>query len=114
MGVAMNCYKVIWNYQHYFSNVVIHLGDFHTLKENFLIIGIIIQASGYEELAFQAGICTSGSIKSFLSGSHYNRAWTVHSIFLEALERLLFKNSLKVTKSEIPDSIKRAAMIDPN
>ena len=92
--------------------VVIHLEDFHFLKENFLIIGIIIQASRFEDLAFQAGVCTSGGIKSVLSGSHYNRAWTVQSIFLEPLERLLFKNFLKERKSEIPDSIKRAAMID--
>ena len=93
MGATMNCYKLIWNYQHYFRNVVIHLGDFNFLKENVLIIGIIFQASGLEDFASQAGICTSGSIKSVLSGSHYNRAWTVHSIFLEALERLLFKTS---------------------
>ena len=32
--------------------------------------------------------------------------------FLEPLERLLFKNFLKERKSEMPDSIKRAAMID--
>ena len=86
--------------------VVIHLEDFHFLKENFFIIDIIIQASRFKDLAFQAGVCTSGGIKSVLSGSHYNRAWTVQSIFLEPLGRLLFKNFLK-------DSIKRAAMIDP-
>ena len=72
MGAPMNCYKLIWNYQHYFINVVVHLGDLHFLKENFLIISIIIQASAFKDLAFQAGICTSGSIKSLLSGSHYN------------------------------------------
>ena len=84
------------------------------MKENFLIIGIIIQASGFEDLVFQAGICTSRSINSVLSGSHYKRVWTVHHIYLEALECLLFKNFLKETKSEMLDSIKRAAMIDPN
>ena len=113
IGAAMNCYKLIWNYQYYFSNVVIHLGHFHVSKENFLIISIIIQASGFEDLAFQVGICTSGSIKSILSGSHYN-SMDSSQYFLEALEHLLFKNFLKETKSEMPDSIKRAAMIDPN
>ena len=34
--------------------------------------------------------------------------------FFRSLERLLFKNFLKETKSEMPDLIKRAAMIDPN
>ena len=80
------------------------------MKGNFYIIGIIIQASGFEDLAFQAGICTSGSIKSVLSGS---QSMDSSQYFLEALERLLFKN-LKETKSEMPDSIKRAAMIEPN
>ena len=71
MGATMNCYQLIWNFQHYFSYVVIHLGHFHFLKENFLIIGITIQSSVFEDLAFQAGICTSGSIRSVQSGSHY-------------------------------------------
>ena len=30
----MNAYKVIWNYEIKFSNSVIHLGDFHFIKEN--------------------------------------------------------------------------------
>ena len=107
IGAAMNCFKLIWNYQNYFNNIVIHPGDFHFSKENFLIIGSIIQGSGFEDLAFQPGICTSGSMKSVLSGSHYNRAWTVHSIFLEALEKLLDTTILVIKDGLNATSISR-------
>ena len=32
VGAAMNAYKLIWNFQERFRNVVIHLGDFHFMK----------------------------------------------------------------------------------
>ena len=37
VGAAMNAYKLLWNYNGQFSNVVIHLGDFHFIKENFQV-----------------------------------------------------------------------------
>ena len=36
IGAAINCYKLIWNYEKQFSNVIVHPGDFHFMKENFL------------------------------------------------------------------------------
>jgi hypothetical protein len=48
-------------------------------------------------------ICSYGSLKGVLSGSHYNRAWIVHSAFSEALERLLFQRFLKENSIAIPD-----------
>ena len=35
VGAAMNAYKVLWNYPILFKNILIHLGDFHFIKENF-------------------------------------------------------------------------------
>ena len=35
MGAAINAFKVLWNRKKEFKNVVIHLGDFHLMKENF-------------------------------------------------------------------------------
>ena len=37
VGAAINAYKLLWNKQDRFSNVVIHLGDFHFMKENFQV-----------------------------------------------------------------------------
>ena len=33
VGAAINAYKVLWNYEDKFKNIVIHLGDFHFIKE---------------------------------------------------------------------------------
>ena len=35
MGAAINAIKVLWNRKKEFKNVVIHLGDFDLMKENF-------------------------------------------------------------------------------
>ena len=48
-----------------------------------------MEGSGFEDVIFQSSVCTSGSLRGVLSGSHYNRGWTVHNAFSEALERLL-------------------------
>ena len=81
LGAAMNAYKLCWNYPERLKNVLIHLGDFHFLKEHFNVIGRIIEGSGFDDTVFQAEVCSSGSLNGVLSGSHCNRSWTVHSIF---------------------------------
>ena len=37
VGGAINAYKLLWNYPVSFQNVVIHLGDFHFMIENFKV-----------------------------------------------------------------------------
>ena len=37
VGAAMNACILIWNQPELFSNIVIHLGSFHFLKENFQV-----------------------------------------------------------------------------
>ena len=102
VGAAVNAYKVIWNYPEKFKNVIIHLGDFHFIKENFGIIGKLVTGSGFEDVIFHAGVCSSGSLKGVLAGSHYNRAWVVHTAFSEALERLLFERFLEEYNVTLP------------
>ncbi|CAB4016496.1 Hypothetical predicted protein [Paramuricea clavata] len=84
LGAAMNAYKFIWNFPLKFNNVVIHLGDFYFIKENFGVIGGIVEASGFEDVVYQA----------------------------EALERLLFQIFLKENNIAIPDYFYDAC-IDP-
>ena len=38
IGAAMNAYKFLWEKLEQFSNVVIHIGDFQYLKEDFKVI----------------------------------------------------------------------------
>lgn len=87
-GAAAKFFHVLWNYPAEFKNVIIHLGDLHGFMEFFGIIGKIIQGSGFEEIVYQANLCTSGSLQGVLSGKHYNRSWLINECFSEAIERL--------------------------
>ena len=55
---------------------------------------MLVTDSGFEDAIFQSGICTSGSLLGVLSGLHYNRGWSIHNAFSEALKRLLLKRFL--------------------
>ena len=105
IGAAMNACKVLWNYPDKFKNIVIHLGDFHFIKEVFAILGKLISGSGFEDVIFQAGLCSAGSLNGVVAGSHYNRCWFVHGHLAETLERLLFERFL-TTIDSIPDILK--------
>ena len=114
LGAALNAYKLIWNYPDTFQNVIIHLGDFHFLKEAFNVLGQLVQCSGFEDIIFQAGISSSGSLHGVINGTHYNRCWKIHQHFAEALERLLFKrfvSEMEIDVQEIftENDIKQAA-----
>ena len=71
---AINAFKVLWNYPKKFGNIIIHLGDFNFTKQNFGIIGKIVTESGFEDVLFQAGACSPGSLKGIFTSCHYNRA----------------------------------------
>ena len=51
-------------------------------------MGMWVESSRFEDVIFQLGICSSGSLNGVIKGTQYNRPWFVHSIFLKALEQL--------------------------
>ena len=67
------------------------------------MIGFLVKNSGFEDLVYQAKLCTSGSLQGVLVGSHYNRAWAVHRVVSESLERLFLTRFLTETKPDIPN-----------
>ena len=67
--------KLLLNFQNKFANVVIHLGDFHFMKEGFNCIRKLTEGSGFEDIVFQSGMFMSDSMNSVISGSHYNCCW---------------------------------------
>ena len=73
VGAAMSAFKLLWNYPEKFGNVIIHLGDFHFIKENFSLIGKLVAGSAFENAIFQSEVCSSGNLNGVLSGSHYNK-----------------------------------------
>ena len=69
-GTAIKVYHVVWNDSDYWNYIIIHLGDFYAMMTFFGIIGTLISGSGFEEIVYQSGLCTSGSINTLLSGKH--------------------------------------------
>ena len=89
VGAAEKYYRVIWNNKTEFRNVIIHLGDFHAFQHFFSNIGKFIRDSGFDDVIFQAEMCSEGSLKSVLKGKAYNKSWLVHECMAEAIDRLL-------------------------
>ena len=71
VGAAINAYKLLWKYSQQFSNVIIHQG-FHVMKENFKVMGLLVQCLGFEEILCQARLCTSGSLSGVMTSGHCN------------------------------------------
>ena len=72
IGAAEKYYRVLWNKQIEFKDVIIHLGDFHALLHFFGNVRKFVSSSGFKDILFQAGMCSYGSIKKSLSGKAYN------------------------------------------
>ena len=49
IGAAINAHKVLWNYPERFKNIIIHLGDFHFMKEMFAVLEKLVCGSGFED-----------------------------------------------------------------
>ena len=105
-GAAQKFYHVVWNNPIEFGDVIIHLGDFHAMMEFFGTIGKLVTGSGFEEVVYQAGLCTSGGIKGVLSGKHYNRSWMIHECFAEAIERLFCEAFFQSIPEELDSTLK--------
>ena len=101
VGAAINAYHVIWNNPNLWSDIIIHLGDFHAINAYFGAIGTFVSGSGFEDILFQAGLCSAGNLNGLLSGKHYNRCWLLHESFSEAIIRLFQEQYVP----EIPDSL---------
>ena len=74
------------------------------MEEVFTMLGTLVKEFGFEDVIFQAGACSTGSLSGVLSASHYNRFWTFHSVMGEALESLrmeIFVNNGNVLASEV-------------
>ena len=91
VGAAMNAYKLVWNYPDKFSNALVHLGDFHFIKEIFNVNGTMIDGSGFNDINLQANLCSS--IQQMLA------------LFGEALERLLTEKFIDYKQLAIPETV---------
>ena len=99
LAVAKKAYDLVWQHPDTYKNVVIHLGVFHTMLSYLGALGKVMRESGFEEVVIEARLCATGSLEKVMIGKHYNRCLTVHTIMLEALERLLFTSFVQNTGS---------------
>ena len=75
--------------------------------------GNLVSSSGFGNISFQAELCSSGSLLGVLSGSHYNRAWVVHSAMSEAMERLFLARFIGEVVPQIQNTLNDAS-VDPD
>lgn len=111
VGAAIKAFHVVWNNPEAWSDIIVHLGDFHAMMAFFGVIGTYVTGSGFEDVLFQAGLCSSGSITGVIKGKHYNRCWLVHEAFAEALERLFLERFMT---GDTPESIEEFAKRSPD
>ena len=52
------------DYPNVFSNVKVLLGDFHFMKEIFNVVGTMNNGSGFNDVIFQANLCSTESLAS--------------------------------------------------
>lgn len=74
-----------------YSNVFIQLGAFHVQMSFFKAVGKYIDESGGPYILTESGILAPGSLKGFLTGTHFNRCKRIHPMFAAALQILHFQ-----------------------
>ena len=52
---------------------------------------MLVANSGIEDVVYKSDVCSSSCVNGMFSGSLYNKAWYVHNVMSEALERLLLQ-----------------------
>ena len=96
LGGCMKALPLIWKYPQQYQKHVITPGAFHTAM-NYLgmVTGHKCKESGYTEIILEAGLVTSGCMKSVLSGKAYAKAIFCLNTFCEAMERLLMERFME-------------------
>ena len=80
--------EIIWSTNGEFNNVVLCMGAFHTSMTVMAVIGKHFGDAGLMSLMIESGVLASGSAPAILNGKQYNRAIHLHTLVMEALQRL--------------------------
>ena len=106
LGGCMKALPLIWKYPQQYKKHVITPGAFHTAM-NYLgmVTGHKCKGSGYAEIILEAGLVTSGCMKSVLSGKAYAKALFCLSTFCEAMERLLMERFMEEESLQIDSPV---------
>ncbi|KAG1662736.1 hypothetical protein GQR58_020782 [Nymphon striatum] len=92
LGGCMKALPLIWKFPEEYKNHVITPGPFHTVMNYIgMLTGHKCMGSGYSEILLEAGLVTSGCLKSVLKGKVYAKALFCLKTVSEAMERLLIE-----------------------
>lgn len=76
-------------------------------------IGKFIDSSGLSKLMVDAELLAEGSVRGFISGTHFNRCKKLHVVAALALKTLHFKTFLELNDNEAnPDHIRSSEIIE--
>ena len=82
-----------------FSNIFLGLGGFHMEKIVFTCLGAYLEPSGIFSVLVETECYGTDTINSVISGSHYSRARTAHSLINEVIMTLM----LEAFQEEYPE-----------
>ena len=63
-----------------FKNIILRMGEFHTICYLLSTIGKRFQDAGLHDLCVESGVIAGGSITGVMEGRKYNRAVRLHKI----------------------------------
>ncbi|XP_067659430.1 uncharacterized protein [Haliotis asinina] len=102
LGVCMKAYPLVWTNPNRYADHIIMIGTFHLACAYLKMIGKKMAGTGLDDILLEAGLISSGSLSSVLSGKNYVRAINCHKTLLEALEHLLLLQFLAARGDESP------------
>lgn len=80
--------EIVWRHQEKYSNVILMMGNFHTICNLLSAIGKMFGEAGLRDLAVESGVIAEGSVNKVLEGKQYIRAIRFHKLVYEALMQL--------------------------
>ena len=97
VGAAEKHYKAIWINPDEFKDVIIYLRNIlHDFVHFFSNCGTFVSNSGFEEILYQARMCSVGGIRPALSGMSLQH---VHEVVAEAIYICIFNlRNISLTK----------------
>lgn len=112
LGGCMKALPVIWKYPDRYTNHVVMPGPFHTAMNYIgMLTGNKCRGSGYSDILIEAGLVTTGCLKSVLKGKAYAKALFCLKTVTEAMERLLFERFIEEEDAATPDTVTLLALV---
>lgn len=105
LAIAKMAYTIQATEAPTYDNVFIQLGSFHIELSFFKALGKYIAESGGPYVLSETGVLAAGSMKGFITGTHYNRCKRLHQLLAAAFEMLHFDSFLQTIEELTEDTV---------